>query len=399
MSQSAGLFGEIAQFMSEITGATKTAAAESEPGSIGGETSHPSKSVDDSLQTAAEGSHSKDNEKVVEEQIGAPAVNKASDNASDQDSHQLNLGTDQTSTGNDPAVEDKYKDTKEDPGTSHPAKVGAEKFASLSFEKKASLLGELGNRCLAHIVRSKTAAAPAATPVAPAATTKEAADAAAAGYDLAAVLGMADMTPEQRAIITVEQTVKEASFDADLVIDFYKGFKQAMDDEASASEDNDKPGDEGTGGAPPPEGGAPAGGAGGGGDLAAMLGGGGDPAAAGGAPPPAPGGGGDLGAMLGGAPGGMPGGMPGGDPAAGGMAGASDEEKLHALTTILMELGIAPEALVGAMPTNPEGAQKIASAVIAYKRSGRFSIKEAKTQAQRELRDEMKKVVREIVGA
>ena len=67
----------IDQFLQKV-GSVKVAEDPlSEPGSIGGETSHPVKKVDDRLQTATEGARSSENSKDVKEDQGAPSVENA----------------------------------------------------------------------------------------------------------------------------------------------------------------------------------------------------------------------------------------------------------------------------------------------------------------------------------
>lgn len=71
----------IEAFLSRV-GQIKTADGsepESEAGSIGGETSHPVKNVDDRLQDAPEGERSKENTRDVKEEQGAPGVESAAE--------------------------------------------------------------------------------------------------------------------------------------------------------------------------------------------------------------------------------------------------------------------------------------------------------------------------------
>lgn len=75
----------IDQYLARVGGQTKVAGDKtadgstplSEPGSIGGATTHPVKSVDDRLQKAPEGERSKENAKDVKEEQGAPSVENA----------------------------------------------------------------------------------------------------------------------------------------------------------------------------------------------------------------------------------------------------------------------------------------------------------------------------------
>jgi hypothetical protein len=122
--------------------------------------------------------------------------------------------------------------------------------------------------------------------------------------------------------------------------------------------------------------------------------------------------------------GGEMGGMP---PEAAAGAGApmggepSQEEALQELAMALQELGISPEELMqsmggaagggapmggdvggGEMPAPKMAAanelKTIGAAVADFKRSGLFEIKEARTKRARELRDNMKAYVRELVS-
>ena len=102
----------------------------------------------------------------------------------------------------------------------------------------------------------------------------------------------------------------------------------------------------------------------------------------------------------------------------------SEDEAVQELAMALEELGIPPEALIQAlhggaeggaeggapeMPpaAGPEMAPKMASvndlneigtAVINFKRSGKFQVKEARTKRSRQLRDIMKQHVLELVN-
>ncbi len=123
--------GTIDAFLNHV-GATmsKTASAPlSEAGSIGGETSHPVKSVDDRLQKAKEGERSAENSKDVKDDQGPPSVENAGENKSAAErslnllnrlaktagesanppgtaaDDQLQIGTNKQPTGEDPANE------------------------------------------------------------------------------------------------------------------------------------------------------------------------------------------------------------------------------------------------------------------------------------------------------
>ena len=222
-STTSQLFGQLSEFMEEI--ATEKTAGH-DPGGYDGASTHPSADADDSTADAQEGSRSSENTSDVKSEIEGVSPDDLPELSADkdeQDNRQLNIGTNQSATGDDPAVEDDFKGDKEDPGTEHPAvtddgeKYGSleEKYAAMSFVDARNRALELGNEILASLATG------AATKVASANTetaqTTESTEAAEAGYKLAAVLGMEEMTDEQRAQASIAQTIKEASLDADLV--------------------------------------------------------------------------------------------------------------------------------------------------------------------------------------
>lgn len=467
-TQKASLFSALGTLADEISGIGKQASAApriktagpvpADPGGYQGPSSHPSTGIDNDVQNAEEGFRSSENTTDIKEDQGAPSVDstpEATEGGGDADADQLQIGTDKSSTGNDPSVEDDYKDTKDDPGTSHPAKAdnGGEKYASVSLRDgiaKSAALGDsiladlangFGNKLTAGIKKAATAAAAPAKPAAaPAAPTSPLAKAAAtvaaakgkpeelAGYELAEVLGVTKAAAFASVQASVEQTIRDAQIDADLFGSYFttrmKMAAGEISDEASSGEDHSAAGDAGSGksdaGAPPADmGGGP------GPDLAALAGGGG-------APP-----GGDP--MAGGPPPGA-----GGDPAGGGAGGPSPDAALQELAMALQELGIPldqlaaagaagggaggpppgaggpppgaggppgappmdPTALAGGAPPmgDPAGGapsgMKLASAVRGFMRSGKFQIKAAAPGTpERKLRDEMKTYVLELVGA
>lgn len=308
------------------------AATPADPGGQHGASTHPSASVDNNCQKSTEGPRSAENEKDVKEQEKAPSVNNAtapSPTADQQGSVQYNAGLRQSATGEDPSVEDDYKDNKTDPGTEHPADVEDNvKYGSLSIKEAHALASIKGNAILADIAvgfgdritdpkPAKQAAAPA---VRAAAVTPPAADAAlSAGYELAATLGLSKEAAQSTARDTLLKVAQDASFDADLLAGY---LKQAALEEEGDSADASSDGGDGpaeTAGGPEP-----------------LVGGGGE----GGAPP----------AEAGGAPPADMGGGMGGDPAAGGAGGAGGQEAaLQELVSALVELGIPPDQLLQAV--------------------------------------------------
>ncbi len=432
----AQLFGQLSEFMAEVA-AEKTAEANTEAGGYQGATTHPSADVDDSTADAQEGARSAENAADVKADVDGTSPDdlpEASPGSDNQDERQLNIGTQQSATGEDPSVEDDFKGDKDDPGTSHPAdtedgeKYGAleAQFDNASFMEARAAALNLGNDILADFANgygfatgqtqkvaasenrgtvknpgataAESYAAPAVAYSAP--QEKQAADlqeSADAGYVLASVLGMEKMSEDQRAQATIEQTIKDAHFDADLVGSYLgalaneaeKSGEHDLEDVvggAVEAEDHDELGDDASG---MEEGGDLAPELGEGEDILGALGGGGL--------------GGDEGLEgLGGIEGGggvgeediaaALGGIEGGEPEA---PVVGEEESLAQLAAALDELGISPEQLAAAAD---EGGAKLASAVTKFKRSGKFRHKEATTARDRQIRDLMKAHVLELVG-
>lgn len=450
------LFAQLNALADEISQSAVKAAAEksagptpADPGTYVGSSSHPTASVDNNVQNAEEGERAREYETDIKKQQGALAVDNTPELSQEgrQDEVQLNIGTNAKATGEDPSAEKDYKGTKDDPGTSHPAKTNdGEKYSSVSFKEARDIAGNLGNDILANLINfgtsqlSKEAEMPAflkakiegkkeeageSKSEANESPAKEKAEhsgelkgnqhkldvdndgkiegsdlkalregkAAAfkAGYELAAHLGMDKAAAEASVREVCANTIREADEMADLLIGFLSTKAAGADptDEAAEGEDHSEAGDAESG-----AGAAPAG-------LEAMMGGE-DPAAA----------------------------M---DPAAAGdMAGAapSEDEAMQELAMALEELGIPPEALLQALQSGgggdhasamgadpaaamggamPAEAPKMAAAqandlnaighaVVNFKRAGKFQIKEARTKRSRQLRDMMKQHVLELVN-
>jgi hypothetical protein len=400
-TQRGALFGALRNLADEIS-SEKTAShrkgaespTPSDPGGYMGATTHPTKDTENRGQSASEGSRSSENTSDVNADQGAPGVNQAKDaTPGQQDSVQLNIGTTQSATGEDPSVEDDYKGGKDDPGTDHPAatdnnSLDGHKYASASIRQLRDIHSNLSNAILADIATgqgrqlTKAALAKAAgesatlspsaagenTPAKPrqqaageapsgkapeapnekvagtglnsllekAANALSGSDDFAAGYELAEQLGIEKKAAEAAVAECLESTLNDAHTDADLFGSYYSGYMKklaAEEPSPDAGEDHSGEGDSSSGT-------SDAGGVSGESETGGGEGGGG--------------GGEDLGAMLGGgdAGGGMPGGdmgggMPGGD-AGGGMGQPSEEEVLTQLISALAELGISPEQLMQA---------------------------------------------------
>jgi hypothetical protein len=172
----------IDRFLREVAATEKRAAeAHTEPGSVGGPTTHPVKNVDDSTEEATEGSRSAENTADVKADQGKPSVDstpegvadkKAVDGKSESGSinppgtasqDQLQIGTKKEPTGEDPSVEtSSAKAEKEDAAggrlgnTTHPARTNNSeldgyKYAEMPVEQLAKVAADMGNRLLAEL--------------------------------------------------------------------------------------------------------------------------------------------------------------------------------------------------------------------------------------------------------
>lgn len=372
-----GSMATIDQFINSV-GAVKTAADQttekaadtplSEPGSIGGETTHPVKKVDDRLQKATEGERSAENSKDVKEDQGAPSVENAAEastkNAaagifgvvgrfakkaegavstpgSAADDH-ISTTTTVSATGEDPKHETgSAKSGKEDKkqgnrgGTSHPAstendQLDGHKYAGdASLEKLAADMQALGNNLLTavhNVYQGAGRPAPAAATAAAGATKQAAAPVIDPGlaYQIGnEMAGLVNGTCDKRAADAlahdaIRLTVKQAAEDADRFIEFARSWsKQAEGEEAEANPSAGGGGEEPS--APAPD---AAGAGGGGGEEDAML--------------AALGGGADAGGM-------------GGPPGGGGEMGGGGQDEAALLAQVLQSLGVTPEEFEQAM--------------------------------------------------
>lgn len=443
-------------------GAVKAAAEKSaeptpaDPGTYVGASSHPTAHADNNAQPASTGARASEYEADVKKQQGTIGVDSTPEMSQEgrQDDAQLNLGLNAKATGEDPANEKDYKGDKDDPGTAHPAKTtDGEKYGSYSFKQARDRASQLGNDILANLINFgtqnlKQAEMPAALAAAldkkheesetpaeekaehaeeadedgddkeaalvgnqhkldvdkdgkiegsdlaalrggkkkkeePAAAKKEAAF--KAGYELAKQLGLEKAAAEAAVRDVCANTIREADEMADLLIGFLSTKQSAADptEEAAEGEDHSAPGDDASGASAAPAG------------LESMMGA-------------------EAGPAMGGED----------------MGGASEDEAVQELAMALEELGIPPEALLqmlseggaggemGGAPAEMGGApadlaaaapkmaaakkagelDEIGRAVINFKRSGKFQVKEARTKKSRQLRDMMKQHVLELVN-
>lgn len=436
------LFAQLNALADEISKSPVKTAAEkaagptpSDPGGYAGASSHPSANVDNDGQAATEGARSSEYAADIKQQQGALAVDNTPELPQEgrQDDVQLNIGTNAAATGEDPSAEKDYKGTKDDPGTTHPAKTNdGEKYSSVTFKEARTRAGALGNDILANIINfgtsnlTKQSEMPAFLKEKMEGKKEEAAESPetekaehsglkgdqhkldvdndgkiegsdlsalragksasfAAGYELAAALGLSKEAAEASVREVCANTIREADEMADLFIGFVTSKMAGADPTADAAEgeDHSAPADAGSGASDAPA------------DDAAPAG---------------------LEAMMGGEGGGMGEEMP--MEAAGPEAGGGDEA-VQELAMALEELGIPPEALIQALSHGGgaeggmapeaapvEDAPKMAAAaldaigreVVSYKRAGKFQVKEARTKRSRELRDSMKQHVIELLN-
>lgn len=377
----------IDQFIAQV-GNVKTASDGttplSEPGSIGGETSHPVKKVDDRLAKAKEGERSAENSRDVKADQGAPSVEgkpeastksaasifgllagfaKKADGSvstpgSAADDH-ISTTTKVAPTGEDPSNEtNSAKAGKEDKkqggvgGTSHPAStendsLDGHKYANDSLEKLATDMRTVGNNLLAQIHnlyngQGHAQHAPPQTKTAATNNTQNTKQAGAvdpqlayyAGQELAALIsghGLNKQATDNMVRNAIADVVKQASDDADGFITYARSFfKQA--------EEGEEMDPSAGGGGEDPAAAAAAAGGGGGGDPMAGGGGGGEEEA--------------MMAALGGGAGGDPsGGMGGG----GGGGGDPSDEEAAQLALVLEQLGVTPEELEQALQEQQAG--------------------------------------------
>jgi len=344
----------IDRFLKAVGYSEKNAEANTEAGSIGGDTTHPIKDVDDSTEDATEGFRSTENTADVKADQGPASVENAKKAAARKrasvrkraDEHdpngsasddQIQIGTNKKPTGEDPSVEtSSVKSEKEDTDTAHPAstdnsELDGNKYASMSTAQLYKISNDLGNRVLVALTKfadkadfmddddsdrndSESESDSEVT------EEKDAVDLAGqAGWELAGLLsGKFDKRAADSLVYsTLSEIIKTANDDADKAAVYLQSYHTELRKQAEGEEEA---------------------------ALAAMGGGGGDEAAL--AQAMMDGGGmgdggmGDVGMGDGGGAGGM------GDGGGDGADGGGDVEQLAA---ILDQLGISPEELEAAM--------------------------------------------------
>lgn len=344
-------------------------------------TSHPVGKVDNATQSMPTGEQAKANEKMISEDVPGTSVDAAtpvSQSPTEQDKQQISIGMNPASTGQDPSVEKDIKEKPSDPGTTHPARTDIKSAAD--YLQAADAFSKNANAFLASVSLSGTGSQPASEPVEksasePAAADEELAKAAEFGYQLAAELGMADLTDQSIAKKTIAETVKNASLNASLVFDYLSGFAKSAANEMMG-ESHLAPGDTAVGpaAAGEEEGAAPAV------EGESME-----------APGPSEA---DIEALLGQiAKEEEP------DPS----APPSEDELLEQLAAALAEREMAPSELPAKMASNSRyttaEVRKIADSVSNFMKAGKFRFRPATTKRAATIRERVSGVIREIVGS
>lgn len=441
-TKAASLAGALESLLAQVEASEKSAEANTEAGGYQGSTTHPVKNVDDGTQTASEGARSSENSTDVKADQGAAGVDSTSAGTpGGQDSVQTDIGITSKATGEDPASEDSYKSTKDDPGSSHPARtdnnsLDGEKYSSADFRNFAKQADEIGQSLLALIAvsgekqasgcgdggdMSTGAGETKKKEDAPADAGKEAV-AAQAGYDLAGIFaGMADVSAEDKqaadrmVVETLHEVLAMADRRAEKLANYYIGLAEAEAEKSAEGMENfeeggSEEGDPAAAESSPEEEAAMAGGEGGGSDeelLAALLGGGENMGAE---EAMADMTGGDAGGMEAGMGGGMPAeaGMPpeAGAPAEGGMPeeglpeGDPTMGQEEALMAVLQQMGIEPEQLTQMMQgkTAAEIIQRVNRKMAAEKAASAKNTKKPKTAGDAKLLRATQEVIREIAS-
>ena len=137
-----------------------------------GETQHPSRDVDDHTHPYTPGAHarlqSEDMKRRSPRTVDSVPDEVYRGGSGRQSQFQTNLGVQSSATGEDPEVEDDYKGTKDDPGTSHPAdaeEIGAKysAYMEMPFGDLAVAVADGNNHLLSRLIAYKAASAYAAT--------------------------------------------------------------------------------------------------------------------------------------------------------------------------------------------------------------------------------------------
>lgn len=393
--------------------------------------------VDDEARKFKPGARASENEADIKKTVPAN-VDEAKERSADSDiNKEMSVGTRRSAVGEDPSTEDNFRKAPssqygEEALSSWKEQGGDGYKSSGDMRKAAKCIADLANELMADmaaetISAEKTASTSNSQSNSNQSTNAQAnLNAAQAGYELAAFLGMSKEAADKTASAVVEDTIKRASVSADRVAQHLVWYMQQK--EASLRNKTgveigravNKPTTKRAAEGPPhtePDGDE--------GGAAGNPAPGGPPEAAG-APPEE---------MTGAAPGGLP--PTGGPGEEGGAGSVAPEQALQELSHALLELGISPEELMAALQSSmggaggpqgmpgmspetaggagmppmpqeaamagaggaPEMLGKVASAVKDFRLSGNFKISEAKTAAQREYRNNMKSYIIELLQA
>lgn len=364
----------------------------------GSDSSHPSAKADDGNVDPKEGPRGAEHKKDLKDVPGPDNVITAPEAKPDeQNSLQMNMGLQSKAVGTDPANERNYGMKPEDPGTTHPA--NAEKEAKTAFDQARARFSDAANTLLAKIAASSGSGV-AATEQKPVEVSPEQ-KAAAAGYTAATQAidaSVADGDLRKFASAYVHDYVLAGELAAAYLLKVAEeeeesGKKEEPSEKESPAEGGGGEGGGGGGGTPPSDlvgqmKGDAGGGAGGGGDdiqeLASVL------AEMGISPQELIA---ALHASMGGAGGaggaGGMGGMGGADPGLAGLAGGGAPDPMAAAATDPTKMAAVKKAqtLIGL-------AMQVKTAAAA----GHLRVTGATTTAQVEMRNEVKRAIRDLIS-
>jgi hypothetical protein len=134
-NQGNNVVDELNAWIKQSQAEEKSAVPAGDPGTTG--TEHPVADADGQTIEAPEGARASENESDVADQLPAETPNEATGDGAEGPNQGQNIatnsiGTEAAATGEDASVEtSSVKSEKDDPGTSHPAEIGDEKYASL----------------------------------------------------------------------------------------------------------------------------------------------------------------------------------------------------------------------------------------------------------------------------
>lgn len=188
-----------------------------------GDTSHPSGSKPDNTQDANTGSRAAENVADTKANAGPPSVESAPGPNISAAPTLVNIGTQQSLTGEDKETTKTTQSVEDPAGTEHPANAATEKYSSASYQEIRKYAADLSNHLMAQIAMGAQPAAPQATQPAPQTQT----DAYAEGYKTASDL-------QVKLASTIGPLVQQAQRAADLTVAWLQ--KEAAEEEAAEQE-------------------------------------------------------------------------------------------------------------------------------------------------------------------